>query len=66
MEELKISDINYYIERIIYHSKLSQLYKDKLNYEEYSDSILTQNKYKYHIAKIFGYKNKINRILKQL
>lgn len=66
MEQSQISDINYYIDRIIYHSKLSQLYKDKLNYEEYNNDILTQNKYKYHIAKIFNYKYKINKSLKQL
>lgn len=63
MEQSQISDINYYIDRIIYHSKLSQLYKDK---PDYNDSLIYQNKYKYHIAKIFNNKYKINKSLKQL
>lgn len=63
MELTVLSDINYYIDRIIYHSKLSQYNKDK---PEYNDSIILQKKQKYHTAKIYNYKYNINKLLKQL
>lgn len=63
MYSTTISDINYFIDRIIYHSKLSQYNKDK---PEYNDSIILQKKQKYHTAKIYNYKYKINKLLNQL
>lgn len=60
MIDLNKSDIEYYIDRIIYHSKLSQYNRDK---HDYNDSQILQKKYKYHIAKIYAYKYKILKLL---
>lgn len=63
MVEQQIKDIDFYIDRIIYHSKLYQYNRDK---PEYKESILLQKKAKYHLAKINTYKYKIIKTIKQL